>query len=136
VEAFDRVLRAFLPRVVVSAQQLHGRIELGKSFSGESFLAELEKMRAQTGATRPAATSSSAVVPRGGVERRIAEVWQRVLGVDQVGSQDNFFDLGGNSLLALQVVAEIGRDLGAEIAPVTLFESPTVAALARHLAAE
>jgi acyl transferase domain-containing protein/acyl carrier protein len=132
VEALDRILHADLARVIVSAQPLHGRIELGKSFTGESFLAELEKMRAPQAAPRPAAVAAA---PGGNAERRIAEIWRRVLGAEQIGLQDNFFDLGGNSLLALQVVSEIGRELGTEIPPVTLFEAPTVSALARHLAA-
>ncbi len=69
-------------------------------------------------------------------ERRVAAIWQRLLGLEQVGVHDNFFDLGGNSLIGLQVVSEIGRELGIQVAPVTLFESPTVAGLARHLARE
>jgi len=140
IEAFARILAADLPRVVVSAQELDGRIALGRSFTGESFLAELAKMRAPQGvplpAAAPVAQALSPAMPRGSLERRIAEVWQRVLGAEQVGLQDNFFDLGGNSLLALQVVSDLGRDLGVEIAPVTLFEAPTVSALARHLAVE
>jgi acyl transferase domain-containing protein/acyl carrier protein len=134
VEAFDRILRGGLPRTVVSVQELHGRIELGKSFTGESFLRELEK--AQGAPARPATggSAAAATLPEGGLERRIAEVWQRVLGLDEIGLQDNFFDMGGNSLLALQVVSEMSRDLDVQIAPVTLFESPTVSALAKHLA--
>jgi acyl transferase domain-containing protein/acyl carrier protein len=136
VEALDRILRADLPRVVVSAQDLHGRIELGKSFTGESFLAELEKMQAPQSTPRPMTSPTAQAPPRGDAERRIAAVWQRVLGVEPIGLQDNFFDLGGNSLLALQVVSDLSRDLGMDIAPVTLFEAPTVSALARRLAIE
>jgi len=132
--AFVRALQCGVPQVVISAQPLAGRIELGKSFTGESFLAELEK--SQAAARQPArrVLGTGYAGAGSGAERRIAEIWQRLLGVEQVGMHDNFFDLGGNSLLGLQVVAEIGRELGVEVAPVTLFESPTVAALARQLA--
>ncbi len=70
------------------------------------------------------------------MEDRVAAVWQRVLGVGELGYDQNFFDLGGNSLLGMQLVAELGRELGAEIEPVALFESPTVAAMARYLSPE
>ena len=56
-----------------------------------------------------------------------------MLGADQVGVNDNFFDLGGNSLLGLQLVSELSRELGLAIAPVTLFEFPTIKSLAHHL---
>ncbi|HYG65241.1 MAG TPA: beta-ketoacyl synthase N-terminal-like domain-containing protein, partial [Thermoanaerobaculia bacterium] len=143
--AFQRLLERALgrvPQVVVSAQDLHGRIELGKSFTGESFLAELEKLEHHShhpGEERPVRRVLGTVVAAaadGSLERRVAEVWQRVLGVEQVGLHDNFFDLGGNSLLGLQLVSEIGRDLGVQVAPVTLFESPTVAALTRQIQPE
>jgi acyl transferase domain-containing protein/acyl carrier protein len=135
VEAFDRILRGGLPRTVVSVQELHGRIELGKSFTGESFLAELEKAQGAP-ARSTASAAGSGEIPREGLEGTIAALWQRVLGVPEVGLQDNFFDIGGNSLLGLQLVSEMSRELGVQIAPVTLFESPTVSALARHLAPE
>jgi len=134
VEAFGRILASGLRNVVVSTQELHGRIELGKSFTGESFLRELERAGRPDHPQMPARPSTVAGVPEGGMERRIAEIWQRVLGLEGIGVQDNFFDLGGNSLLALQVVSEMSRDLGVQIAPVTLFESPTVSALARYVA--
>ena len=132
-EAFLRALGCGVPQVVISAQPLPGRIELGRSFTGESFLAELEKSR-KPAARRVLGTGFAGA--GNNLERQIAAVWQRLLGVEQVGVNDNFFDLGGNSLIGLQVVAEIGRETGIEVAPVTLFEAPTVAALARQLAAE
>ncbi|HXU32424.1 MAG TPA: SDR family NAD(P)-dependent oxidoreductase, partial [Thermoanaerobaculia bacterium] len=67
----------------------------------------------------------------GQLERRIAELWQRALGIRQIGVHDNFFDLGGNSLIGVQLVADLRRELGVRISNVTLFEAPTVAALAR-----
>jgi acyl transferase domain-containing protein len=70
------------------------------------------------------------------LETQVAGIWQRVLGVPQVGREENFFDLGGNSLLGMQLVAELGRDLGVEVEPVALFESPTVSAMARYLSPE
>lgn len=133
VEAFERILASGLPQVIVSTQDLAGRIELGKSFTGESFLEELRK----SGATQPHSSrrviGTSYVAAGSSLEQQIAEIWQRVLGAEQIGVNDNFFDLGGNSLLGLQLVSELGRDLGLAVAPVTLFEFPTVKALAGHL---
>lgn len=65
------------------------------------------------------------------VEEIIAETWAVILGVEHVGLQENFFELGGHSLLAIQVMARLRDRLQVELPVRTLFESPTVSALAR-----
>ncbi|MFI7632994.1 amino acid adenylation domain-containing protein [Nonomuraea sp. NPDC049400] len=67
-------------------------------------------------------------------EKRIAAIWGEVLGLQRVGRDDNFFDLGGHSLLLLRVHSRLVREFGWEVALMTLFRFPTVAALAGHLA--
>jgi acyl carrier protein len=71
--------------------------------------------------------------PRTPVEEKLAQLFADVLGVSRVGIHESFFDLGGHSLLATQLVSRIRR--GFEIAlPVrALFETPTVAGIARHV---
>jgi amino acid adenylation domain-containing protein len=75
------------------------------------------------------------VAPRDETERAIAAIWREALGVEQVGVDDNFFDLGGHSLLLVRVHGRIREALGAEISVVELFQHPTVGALAARLAA-
>jgi acyl carrier protein len=57
------------------------------------------------------------VAPRTSLERLIAEIWQDLLGMDRVGRYDNFFDLGGHSLLSMQVVARLEKKLGLRVNP-------------------
>ncbi|MCK7622568.1 non-ribosomal peptide synthase/polyketide synthase [Streptomyces sp. RS10V-4] len=76
-----------------------------------------------------AATAAPHVPPRTDTERRIAGVWADVLGLDTVGADDNFFDLGGDSILSMQVVSRLRRD-GLHLATKDLFTHQTVAALA------
>ncbi|MEQ4718554.1 amino acid adenylation domain-containing protein [Nonomuraea sp. B19D2] len=74
------------------------------------------------------------VAPATATERRLAGVWAEVLGLARIGAQDNFFDLGGNSIKLLAVLAalrEHGHDGGLKL--VDLFRHPTVAALAARL---
>ncbi|MGN9760591.1 non-ribosomal peptide synthetase [Streptomyces sp. SD31] len=83
--------------------------------------------------SRPELTESYAAVSTE-AERRVARVWQRVLTLDRVGVHDNFFDLGGNSVRLLAVLAALRehpeyRDLTL----IDLFRHPTVAAVAAHL---
>lgn len=70
---------------------------------------------------------------RNGLERTIAEAWRRVLDLAHVGAQQNFFDLGGTSLTVVQLQQVLRETLHRELAITTLFQYPTVAALADHL---
>ncbi len=76
------------------------------------------------------------LLPRSALERTLAELWQDVLGVPEVGLRDNFFDLGGHSLLLPRVQAGLRERLGCELPLVELFRHPTVSALAAHLGGE
>lgn len=71
------------------------------------------------------------VEPENELERRIAHIFEEVLAVQPVGTRDHFLDLGGNSLLASEVVSRLRETLDSDVPLRTLFESPTVAALAR-----
>jgi amino acid adenylation domain-containing protein len=67
-------------------------------------------------------------------ERAVADVWRQVLGTDAVGPDDNFFDLGGNSLLLIRLAGALQERFGSPVTAVELFRFPTVRALAGKLA--
>ena len=71
--------------------------------------------------------------PRSPTERQLVEILQEILAIEQVGIDDNFFDLGANSVLLLQVHQRLQEELGREIQGVEIFNHPTVAALAVYL---
>ncbi|HEX8495517.1 MAG TPA: amino acid adenylation domain-containing protein [Pyrinomonadaceae bacterium] len=76
------------------------------------------------------------VAPQTEIEREIAAIWQATLGVEHVGLDDNFFDLGGHSLLLIRVHKKLTEVVGRDVAIVELFRHPTVRALAGHLGQE
>jgi thioester reductase-like protein len=71
--------------------------------------------------------------PETAVELALVDIYARVLGVERVGVDDSFFDLGGDSISAMRVTAAINTAFDAELAVRTLFEAPTVSVLGRHL---
>ena len=70
------------------------------------------------------------VAPRNDTEESLAGIWQDILDVEQVGIHDDFFALGGHSLIAIKLVARILEQLQVDVPLDKLFEAPTVAALA------
>lgn len=70
------------------------------------------------------------VRPRTGTEKSLAAIWSELLQVENIGVNDNFFDLGGKSLLAMRMVARVRDALGVDVQLRNLFERPTVAGLA------
>lgn len=76
------------------------------------------------------------VAPTDGLEAEIAALWCEVLGLSEVGTNDNFFDLGGHSLLTIQVHARLKEKVDRPLSLVDLFRFPTIGALANFLGGE
>ena len=70
------------------------------------------------------------IAPRDDLELRLTQIWQQVLGVKSIGVKDNFFDLGGHSLIAVRLFAEIEKAFGKNLPLATLFQAPTIEQLA------
>ena len=73
------------------------------------------------------------LAPRTLREKKLVKIWAKELNIDQVGVHDNFFDLGGDSLLAMRVISRIRDELQVELSLSKFFETPTAAALACYL---
>ena len=82
--------------------------------------------------SRPA--GAPVVAPRSLLEERLAALWQDVLGVERVGVHDNFFDLGGHSLLLMRLHERVRESLGSGLSIIDLFARPTINDLAAFLA--
>jgi acyl transferase domain-containing protein len=134
MEVLFRVLASGLSHVVVSTRSLPA--VLAERHSLGALLAGLEQVPAAARGEhdRPALTTAY-VAPESAAERRLAAIWQSVLGVRQIGIHDDFFQLGGHSLLGLQLLSRMRRQLGVELPLRALFEAPTVAGIAAVLEA-
>jgi aryl carrier-like protein len=75
----------------------------------------------------------SYVAPQGESERILATIWEELLQVDKVGVRDNFFDLGGHSLLLVKMVPKVATAFGRKVTIIDLFQRPTIKALAEFL---
>jgi len=75
----------------------------------------------------------SYIAPRTELERQVVAIWQNVLSIKRVGVHDNFFDLGGHSLMATRVVSRIRESRALDLSVASLFENPTIATLTEYI---
>jgi acyl transferase domain-containing protein len=123
------------PQMVVSIADFAGQLARAKASAQTPLLKRLEQRPAEPKAThqRPPLPVTY-VAPRDQLERSIAEAWQSVLGISGIGVHDGFAELGGNSLLSVQVAAQIRNSLRLTLSLEDFFKAPTVAELAQILA--
>src|SRR5581483_6683547 len=133
VEALTRILaHAAPPQIAISTVpiaaagwQVHGEPAALTPLSSAAVPSGARYSRQDIGTTFAAPISE--------VEQAIAAVWQQVLGIERVGREDNFFDLGGHSLLLVQAHAALVERLGRSLPVTDLFQFPTIQSLAEHL---
>ena len=129
VEAFKRILgSSTVSQVIVSTQDFPSLIKPKESpKSLEEKLAHLSQFKP----THPRPNLANAyIAPSNEIERTLADVWQQLLGIDQVGIYDNFFELGGDSLFATQLISELCKIFQIELSYKGFFDGPTIAELA------
>ncbi|WP_394823561.1 SDR family NAD(P)-dependent oxidoreductase [Pendulispora albinea] len=142
----ERLLQTRLDRFAMTAEESEDALErvLVAAPPGQIVIAtgDLDARRAESapcaapGAAAEEGASAgpdleTVFAPAGNdLERSIARAWQQVLGVERIGVDDNFFDLGGNSLSWLKVVGHLKEELGVDVPLTSVFEAPSVAALA------
>jgi len=127
-QALRRALALGRSQVMVSSLPLEGLIaqadqpQHAPAVSGQSF-------------DRPD-LDGTFVAPRNDIEAKLAELWSNLLGINPVGVDDSFFDLGGHSLIAVRLFASVKREFKVEFPISVLFEAPTIAKCAALIAAE
>ncbi|HEY9405167.1 MAG TPA: SDR family NAD(P)-dependent oxidoreductase [Pyrinomonadaceae bacterium] len=131
-EAFARILSGGgLPQVIVTPRDLHALIERADALTQTSLLEKLETEQTPKHLHPRPALQTPFVAPTNEIEERLADIWQKLLGIEQVGIHDNFFELGGHSLLTLQVMSRLRDAFQVELPMRDVFEIPTIAELSK-----
>jgi acyl carrier protein len=124
-------------QIMVLPFDLRNLIELYPTAAGMPFLAEVGGSDTHVARlyARPNLRQKY-VVPRNEIERKLAELWRQTLHIDRVGVHDSFFELGGDSVLAAQILSLVQKAFGIRINPQDAFRAFTIERLAEMLEAE
>ncbi|NBC97369.1 MAG: SDR family NAD(P)-dependent oxidoreductase, partial [Deinococcus-Thermus bacterium] len=138
-EAFDRILASRpRPQVIVSTVDLpawQAKIDETTAPAEEDEDAEGDAP-ATTGDEAAAEADAGFIAPRDDVERTIADIWKGMLGLDRVGLHDDFFDVGGHSLIAVRMFAKVRKAYGLDLPLAVLMEAPTLGGFAEVVRGE
>ena len=133
VEVFRRILCNSIPQILVSIQDLESVIKQVKEETRLKQRQDLEKsVRSPSRSPRPALTNAY-VAPRNELEQTIAQIWQDFLGIEPIGIDDDFFELGGDSLLGIQLTSKLSETLQNKISLNSFLNALTIAALAEFI---
>ena len=137
LQILEELLTDPTPQVVVLPFDLKNLLQLYPTTAGMAFFAEIE--RGDTRATRLYARPNlrkDYVAPRNEIEHKLSELWRQTLHIDRVGVQDSFFELGGDSVLAAQILSLAQKAFGIRINPQEAFKAFTIERLAKMLEVE
>lgn len=130
IDAFSRILNTAEHQVIVSTQNFQDIIKQANNFTISSLLENVNNVsRTEQVYPRPN-LSNPYIAPRNEVEQTVINIWQELLGIEPVGIQDSFLELGGDSLLAVQMMSRLRVSFQIELPLSIFFETPTVVALA------
>jgi len=131
-EAFCRILlENRVPQIIVSTRDLQQRISDAATLT-QSHIFEALQHNQSTNVRHPRAkVRTPYVAPRNMIEQGVAEIWQQLLGIEEVGVNDDFFDLGGHSLMAIMLAGRLRDAFQLDIPLSKIFEAPTVAEIAQ-----
>jgi len=135
IEAFNRILSSQrLSQVIVSTLDLPLRVEQARASTSSALPEKLGKgdQSSQTMHPRPDVRTAY-VAPTNELEESVAEIWQRVLGIERIGIHDDFIELGGHSLLGIQVLKQSEEAFPVHLPAETIFKAPTVALMAEAI---
>ncbi|TMC02688.1 MAG: hypothetical protein E6J41_29505 [Chloroflexi bacterium] len=122
----ERATEPMVPAVVAVVPELP-RLSSGK--------VDRRALRAGAGVAGAEPARAAYADPLPGTETRLAAIWAQVLRTERVGRDDDFFEVGGHSLMALELAARIRDAFGVELPLTVLFDFPTLAALAAEVEA-
>lgn len=130
MRAFERIVNAVdQSQAVVCADDVNARLYMDADAMFASVSAQ--PIASSPAGVRPRPSMSSAyIAPHGALETGLVDLWIEATGISPIGTHDDLFELGGDSLLAIRILANVRAKYGVSIQPAVFFKTPTVSALA------
>ncbi|GCE15770.1 type I polyketide synthase [Tengunoibacter tsumagoiensis] len=124
-----RLLGSGQPQLLVLPQGLDVAFQHAQALSSLAFLNDIQDEKGKQPTHERPDLRTAYVAPRTEQEQKMAEIWQAALGIEKVGLDDHFFELGGNSLIGMVIISQIKKEFSLEVSAASLFEGPTIHAL-------
>ncbi|WP_265445534.1 non-ribosomal peptide synthetase [Acetivibrio straminisolvens] len=135
-EVFRRIVNGLCKsQIIVSVKDLNTAIEQANYINQQGMKKEAYEKDSRPKHPRPE-LDNDYVPPKNDIEQKLADIWQETLNIEAVGIHDEFFALGGDSLLLIQLHSKIKESFSTGLAVVDLYKYNTIASLAKYLSSE
>jgi acyl transferase domain-containing protein/SAM-dependent methyltransferase/acyl carrier protein len=126
IDVFNRILGSTLPHVLVSTSDYLNVMKTRKSDLSQLYMETLRETTLSSQNHPRPNLSSDYALPQDEAEETLAEIWQELLGIDRIGVNDDFFELGGDSLIGTQLITRVKRGFGVQLSTRTVYSHPTI----------
>nr|WP_322712411.1 SDR family NAD(P)-dependent oxidoreductase [Nostoc sp. ChiSLP03a]MDZ8213673.1 SDR family NAD(P)-dependent oxidoreductase [Nostoc sp. ChiSLP03a] len=131
VDVLLRILENPMPQVVISTSDL---LNVLKQYNSDNQIQTIEILEAVNSSKlkypRPE-LSNDYIAPRNKNEQKLVEIWQEVIGIERIGIYDNFFDLGGDSLIGIQLMTIVNKAFNSNLSIAKLYECPNIGSMTK-----
>ncbi len=131
-DVFCKSVNSTLPRLIISTHSLHDRLQSDQMSEFQELENDQDSENDNHAYARPD-LDNDYQEPQNDIELKITNIWQELLGIDRIGREDDFFDLGGDSLVATRMFRYIEKQLGKSLPLTTIFDQPTVQGIAQQI---
>ncbi|MCP5050753.1 MAG: amino acid adenylation domain-containing protein, partial [bacterium] len=138
IDTLERILASSLPQVIVSPKDLETGIERSRHFKASAIISAAASDDGP-GSSHPKPQfkrpqlDTPYVAPETPVQRTLSRIWQHSLGYHSIGIKDDFFDLGGDSLKAINLISVMHKELNIDIPLKEFFDFPTISDVSRYI---
>jgi acyl carrier protein len=129
-QALTRILAHPLPQVIVSPQHFPSLVEISTALTMATLAQQTWQSSPSRGTHARPSLANAYVAPENEVQQAIESLWEQFLGIEGIGIHDNFFALGGHSLVGTQLISRLRQQFEIHLPMAALFSSPTIAELA------
>ncbi|QLE40494.1 SDR family NAD(P)-dependent oxidoreductase [Nostoc sp. C052] len=131
VDVFLRTLGSTIPQIVISTSDFLDSLKYYNFYKEIQSLQLLETVNPSKSKYPRPELSNDYIAPRNETEQKLVDIWQHIIGIELIGIYDNFFEVGGDSLIGIQLITNLNKAFNANISVAKLYECPNIGSMAK-----
>ncbi|MBN3958490.1 type I polyketide synthase [Nostoc sp. NMS8] len=131
IDVFLRTLGSTIPQIIISTSNFLDSLKHYNFYKEIQALQLLETVNLSKSKYPRPELSNDYIAPRNETEQKLVDIWQHIIGIELIGIYDNFFEVGGDSLIGIQLITNLNKAFNANISVAKLYECPNISSMAK-----